>query len=263
MKGNGTDVPYRKDMCEPNTAPPTHTVPAESARMRLYLADVTPLNSPELFARAYTALPKERREKADRLHRTEDKCLSVGAWLLLMRALRDSGLYPSTLTVAIGENGKPYFPSAPHIGFSLSHAGHYALCALSDRPVGCDIEAIRPFDARLPRRFFTPEECADLDALPSPEEKSARFCAFWTLKESFVKAIGKGLTLPLNTFRVEVSDTPTVVTPTVVTPTVVRQSFDTHPWFTCTLPAPDGYRAAICSPVPPDAVEVQTVDLLG
>ena len=52
--------------------------------------------------------------------------------------------------------GKPYFPQYPHLHINWSHSGSLVLCALSDSPVGVDVEWVRPRAATLPRYALTP-----------------------------------------------------------------------------------------------------------
>ena len=81
-------------------------------------------------------------------------------------------------------NGKPFFPTRPDVHFSLSHSKTHVLCALSDVPVGVDIESPRQISARATAYFATPEELALFNPLD-----------LWVLKESYIKLIGA--TLPL------------------------------------------------------------------
>jgi 4'-phosphopantetheinyl transferase len=93
--------------------------------------------------------------------------------------------------------GKPYLPDRPGIHYNISHSGTYGVCALSDAPVGVDVELVRPLRRAVAQRFFTDVEQEFLAQRP-PEE----FFRLWTRKESFTKALGKGLSLPLNSFSV-------------------------------------------------------------
>ena len=77
------------------------------------------------------------------------------------------------------ENGKPYFPGRPDIHFSLSHTKTHVLAAISDRPVGVDIETIRPVRPGVPERVCGPDELRNFD-----------FFELWVLKESFLKVTG-------------------------------------------------------------------------
>lgn len=117
-------------------------------------------------------------------------------------------LPPARLT--FGENawGKPELNGWPG-HFSLSHSGEAMMLALSDQPVGCDIEAIQP-DLDWPPlagRFFTAEEQAALHALARADAEEGRRAFFrcWARKEAFVKALGRGLSYPLDAFEVSVA----------------------------------------------------------
>lgn len=86
--------------------------------------------------------------------------------------------------------GKPYFPDRPDLEFSLSHSGRLTLCALSARPVGVDIEQIRPRGASLPRYALTAAEYARFQAAGGDWPA---FYTLWTRKEAWCKYTGQGL----------------------------------------------------------------------
>lgn len=86
--------------------------------------------------------------------------------------------------------GKPYLPDYPHLHFNWSHSGQLTLCVLSDRPVGVDIEVMRPRGASLPRYALTPEEYARYQALGGDWPA---FYTLWTRKEAWCKYTGEGL----------------------------------------------------------------------
>jgi len=184
--------------------------------IRLYIASVEPLEDAARFGRLLEAVPPGRREKALAFRVGGAKRLSLGAGLLLNRALADAGLPPMECRVT--EYGKPYFPDLPDFHFSLSHSGDMALCAVSSLPIGCDIEKIERFNAPLARRFFHPRECEWLFSRPE-NEQAAAFYRLWTCKESFIKAIGLGLSQPLDSFAVLPGDTVTLT-----------QTADPRPW---------------------------------
>ena len=103
---------------------------------------------------------------------------SLYAWALLGLAL-GRGEVPA---VAREPSGKPYFPEAPGLCFSLSHAGGVVLLALSDRPVGADVELVRPAPPRLARRFGLEGE---------------DFFRSWVRREARGKRTGAGVTAQL------------------------------------------------------------------
>ena len=162
--------------------------------VRLFALDVRPLADDALFHKYYALQPAWRREKTDMLRQKKDRLLSLGAGILLQSALPGADLEK----VCVGENGKPYLPGGIH--FNLSHAGDLALCAVGAGALGCDIEQERAFDLRVARRFFCPAETALLEAAGARRQEL--FFRLWTLKESYLKAVGKVLTRPLNTFCV-------------------------------------------------------------
>lgn len=85
--------------------------------------------------------------------------------------------------------GKPTL-NLPGYEFSISHSGALALCALSERPVGADLELVRPRRAGLPRYALSEGEFAWFEGRGSRWED---FYTLWTLKEARVKCTGEGL----------------------------------------------------------------------
>ena len=88
------------------------------------------------------------------------------------------------------EGGKPYFKDCPDRHFNLSHSGDLAMCALSDAPVGVDIEVIRPRKEGLPWYTFKGEDYERYLALGGDWEA---FYTLWTEVESVIKYTGEGL----------------------------------------------------------------------
>lgn len=139
---------------------------------RIFIADVSCIDIEAFLSKVSPA----RREKTLRLSKDDDKRRSLGAEMLLIKAAgRDD--------YVLSKNEKPYFPDN-EVFFSLAHCGDYAVCAVSDVPVGVDIELPRVGGARLAKRFFQPDEAALVYAADDPDRE---FCRLWTLKESYIK----------------------------------------------------------------------------
>ena len=97
-----------------------------------------------------------------------------------------------------GRRGKPTLPD--HAPFNITHAGDYAVLALSRQTVGVDLERIRPLDwRRIAERFYHPEERKFLSHSTEPEKD---FFRIWTLKESYLKAEGTGFSVSPASFAV-------------------------------------------------------------
>ena len=185
-------------------------------RTKLYIASTDALTDERLFACLAGTIPEARREKLAAFRHDGARRLSLAASLLLVRALRDEGLHADE--IAVTEYGKPWLPELPDFRFSLSHSGSAALCAVSDEEIGCDIELPRGFDPAIAKRFFHPDEREWLFSHPEPEQPEV-FFRIWTCKESFIKALGLGLSLPLDSFSVIPGET-----------VQLTQAVDARPW---------------------------------
>ncbi len=112
---------------------------------------------------------------------------------------RRLGVRPREVQLKEAAGGKPYLPDAPHVHFSLSHSGDWALLACSDDcAVGVDIEALvdtRRITASLQHLSLCPNERTQLERLPVTQ-RSACFTRWWTAKEAVMKLCGLGLQLP-------------------------------------------------------------------
>ena len=108
---------------------------------------------------------------------------------------------PSDLKFSYSAHGKPSLGSNP-LRFNLSHSNAIAaLVATRDYEIGVDVEHVRPLKEDVAGRFFSPRENAVLRALPEREQLGG-FYRCWTRKEAIVKAIGEGLSHPLDSFDV-------------------------------------------------------------
>ena len=148
------------------------------------------------FAAAYAALPEWRRRKCDVFRFEADRRRSVAAWLLLRQMLAERGVKAETLSVTENEFGKPAFDPSLGVHFSISHAGERVMVAVDDRPVGCDVEKIAPFDEAVARECLTDAELATVKRAPSGSGRDRAFIRLWVRKEAYVKAVGRG-------FRIE------------------------------------------------------------
>ncbi|HKG53037.1 MAG TPA: 4'-phosphopantetheinyl transferase superfamily protein, partial [Anaerolineales bacterium] len=103
--------------------------------------------------------------------------------------------------------GKPFLApefSSYLLNFNLSHSGSMALYAITrNMEIGVDIECIQSdFEyEEIAQRFFSVNEVAVLRTIPT-EKKLEAFYNCWTRKEAYIKALGKGLSLPLDSFEV-------------------------------------------------------------
>lgn len=116
------------------------------------------------------------------------------------------GIDPADIQFSFGSNGKPAFGPTHPVRFNMSHSGDLTVIALAvDCEIGVDTEKIRSFAdmQQIAGRFFCQEEVSELMSVPESEREHAFFCC-WTRKEAYIKAIGAGLSVALDGFRVTV-----------------------------------------------------------
>jgi len=121
---------------------------------------------------------------------TDEKVAAIVRYHLFEK----NGVAPEQLTIERQPKGKPYFKNLPECHFSVSHSGGVFVCALSDSPVGVDIQEYkrRPDEeercCKIAARFFHFDEIDALDA-----DTVSAFYNIWTAKEAYVKYTGDGI----------------------------------------------------------------------
>jgi 4'-phosphopantetheinyl transferase len=167
--------------------------------------------STEMVARLRAILTDDERKRADRFafdqHRRR---FTVGRGCLRTILGQYTGIEPARIRLYHNDYGKPALDDdqgGQWLRFNVSHSGELALYALTRaREVGVDLETIRPDFAGedIAKRFFAPAEVAALRGVPA-EQRCQAFFACWTRKEAYIKARGKGLAIPLDTFEVSLA----------------------------------------------------------
>ncbi len=119
------------------------------------------------------------------------------------------GKAPADLEFRLGPKGKPYLEGDGAPFFSLSHSGKLTLIGVAATELGVDCEKLRRLESyrEIARRHFSAAEFDGLERL----DDQARLLAFyrcWTRKEAYIKALGEGLTMGLDTFDVSIDEEP-------------------------------------------------------
>jgi 4'-phosphopantetheinyl transferase len=154
--------------------------------------------------------PDERQRAARFRFDTDRKRFAVCRGMLREVLSRYLEMSPKRLSFQYGPFGKPMLrhdSTAGCIEFNVSHSGALVLVALSaDRPVGIDVERIRTEvrSQEIAERFFSPSEAAKLRSLPASLRAYAFFNC-WTRKEAYLKAVGDGLQVRLDSFDVSLA----------------------------------------------------------
>ncbi len=156
-------------------------------------------------------------ERVDKAYSAEVRLRFLAARAMQRTVLaRYADVDPATLRFVTGEYGKPALAAdfaALGLHFNLTHTGGLVGLAVSrHRDVGFDAENLheRTTALKLARRYFTEEEARNLEALPLSEQP-ARFYSLWTLKESWMKATGRGIAAGLDNAAFSLDDKHQVV----------------------------------------------------
>lgn len=133
---------------------------------------------------------EQRRAHALRYVKEEDRRLSVAVYQLLCKGLNKEYGISELPEFDYEKNGKPFLKGHPEIHFNLSHTKGVCACALSDKPIGIDVEHILQNDEDVMRRTMNAEEMAEILGSAHPD---TAFIRLWTMKESLLKLTGEGL----------------------------------------------------------------------
>jgi len=175
--------------------------------VHLWLVFQDEADSPDCLARYRAILPEDERLAADRFYFESGRRQALITRALVRVALsRYCGLQPEEWRFVRDERGRPHVaPDMRPAGlpaFNLSHTRGLIACAVTGAgAIGADVEQVeqRRSSLTIADRYFAATESAALEALPLAEQTD-RFFHYWTLKESYIKARGKGLAIPLGDF---------------------------------------------------------------
>jgi 4'-phosphopantetheinyl transferase len=162
----------------------------------------------------FKILADDEKRRAERFHFAEDReRFTVARGALRVLLTRYVNAEPTAIRFTYNSYGKPALVSDQPVRFNVSHSGGVALYAVAkNREVGVDVERVRPEFAgeAIAERFFSPREVEALRGLPRSQIVEGFFNC-WTRKEAYIKARGKGLSIPLDKFDVSLAPGETAV----------------------------------------------------
>jgi 4'-phosphopantetheinyl transferase len=226
---------------------PSSTRGLAAGEVHLWVVFQDEASDPALLDRYRTLLTGEELAKVARFHFEKHRTQCLVTRALIRTVLSGyTGVDPRAWRFAAGEYGRPEIASPKKfrtLSFNIAHTDGLIVCACtSSGRVGVDAEHVRADKAPLniADSYFSAAEVAELNAQPLAA-RHERFFYYWTLKESYIKAIGTGLSTPLNKFSFGIGGNGEL-----------RLSFDGLPddpanW-RCWLIKPDaGHVVAVCS----------------
>ncbi|MEC1602212.1 4'-phosphopantetheinyl transferase family protein [Bacillus halotolerans] len=183
----------------------------------------------------------EKREKCRRFYHKEDAHRTLLGDVLVRSVISEQyQLNKADIRFSAQEYGKPCIPDLPNAHFNISHSGHWVIGAFDSDPIGVDIEKMKPISLGIAERFFSKKEYSDLLS-KHKDEQNDYFYHLWSMKESFIKQEGKGLSLPLDSFSVRLHEDGRV--------SVELKEHHT-PCFIKTYEVDPGYKMAVCAARP-------------
>ncbi len=219
---------------------------SETAKVRQVDVWLIPCEASNEIDFATEWLSPEERARADRFHRELDRNrfrVTHTAMRMILAQYLDVGPQEVTFSCQIGV--KPELASqfkGTGIQFNLSHSSELALLGVARETVmGVDVEWINPQTPvdEIAERFFSPEEISLLNKLPVDERVEA-FFSCWTRKEAYIKALGEGLSVPLDSFEVAFGSQ------RAARLVAVRDKpAELSRWSMYDLKVPEGYKAAL------------------
>lgn len=140
---------------------------------------------------------KEILKKAD----INDRKRSLAGDILVKKYLSKMyGITKEKIEIKKGKHGKPYVLNLP-AHFNISHSGNYVVVAISDCPIGIDLEIIKDFSAILAKKLFNDDELKYISGAGPSRKKflmQKSFYEIWTAKEAYLKYVGNGISGGVN-----------------------------------------------------------------
>ncbi|MGE7623528.1 4'-phosphopantetheinyl transferase family protein [Viridibacillus sp. NPDC096237] len=161
--------------------------------IEVYIGKIPEKIEPELLRELLRHVSVEKSRKLPDL-------LSILVRSIICRKLQ---LKNSEINFSNNLYGKPHLCNATDFQFNVSHSGEWIACAVDKDQIGVDIEKIEPIDSiSISERFFSSEEYNNL-LIKNRNERLAYFYELWTMEESYIKVVGKGLAIPLHSVAVK------------------------------------------------------------
>lgn len=172
--------------------------------MKIYGIKILDINNERLNDLSLT-VSTDVKLKIKRFVNKEDKIRALISDMLI-KILISNNLKLKIKDIVVSKNkfGKPYLKNYKNFNFNISHSGEFVVCCIDAKPVGIDIEEIKQIEYKdIAEKFFVNREYKIIRAC-NKNQQLAKFYEFWTLKESYVKYCGEGLSIPLNSFLIDI-----------------------------------------------------------
>lgn len=169
--------------------------------MKIYVINCCKRIKEEIYNVLLGFLSVDERDRIRQFYKWEDAQRALISRVMI-RSLISKKFGPKISDIKIRNNrfGKPYINNEK-FHFNLSHSGDWIVCITDSDRVGIDIEEIVEVDLEEISKFFSENEQLDL-MLVNKCKRSDFFFDLWSLKESYIKAVGEGLSIKLASFSI-------------------------------------------------------------
>lgn len=218
----------------------------EDGVVHLWFSRPEQLRESRLVGACRELLSPEELERGRRYHFERDRHRFLVTRTLVRVVLsRYAPVSPRNWTFVTNRFGRPFISNpetCPGLTFNLSHTDDLIVLAVArNQRIGVDVERLDRLRSsmEIADRFFATAEASSLRRLPSPA-RQRRFLEYWTLKESYIKARGRGLSIPLDRFSFDLA------TPTIRFAVDPDQDHRARAWRFAQLQVSDDHVAALC-----------------
>ena len=202
-----------------------------------------PKNLPDTtYQEKLAVLPAVMKEKHDRYRRWEDRAANLFSKILLLEGLRRFGYdYTILNNLEHTPHGRPHLAGA--IDFNISHSGDHILCGVAEGlRLGVDIEQVKDVPFSDFEDLMSSEQW---DRIRSSADPTREFFRYWAIKESIIKADGRGLSIPLNDIIIN-----------------ENEAFYERKWFLTRLKLDEDYSAYLATDKQTPTILIEEIDLL-
>lgn len=219
--------------------------------MDIYIVKINDIDDLKLLQLSST-ISKQKRERFIKYYHKIDKIrLVIGEILAKTIIIEQTNLLNNQIQFDINEYGKPSLLNNPSVHFNISHSNEYVCCAFSNNCIGIDVEFINDIEYEsIANTYFTKDEN---NYISNSANKLDTFYQLWTLKESYIKCIGKGLSIPFSSFSIDFNN-------------LQINLKDNKEYLFKTIDFDSNYKLSICSKsncTSPDLIFINQIDLLN
>lgn len=172
--------------------------------MDIYRVKISNINE-EKLEQICLSIHLEKRCKIEKFINKKDKIRTLIGEILIRTIICEKlNIRNRNIIFVKNKYGKPYLKDYPNFEFNISHSADFVVCAIDDKPIGIDVEEVKDIQyEEIAKNFFSTSEF-DYIVKRDLDVELNKFYEIWTLKESYIKCCGQGLSIPLKSFSFDI-----------------------------------------------------------